>query len=153
MCSQLISFKRWGCSGCMHGCSLGLIARFPVSRGKACNCAQVDYIRFTSRLRKDYFWTTKGKLLQPEEAVARLHKDYACRVCRGHKSKTDRCRTMVPMSVQPQCKGELHPLSPKISQGFLSLPGLTQPQFPKVWFSGLPQPQLSQVSLSWNSLS
>jgi hypothetical protein len=93
------------------------------------------------------------QLLQPEEAVARLHNDYACRDCRGHKSQTDQCRTIVPMSVQAQCKGELHPLNPKISHGFPSLPGLTQPQFPKVWFSGLPQPQLPQVSVFWNSLS
>jgi hypothetical protein len=54
--------------------------------------------------------------------VARLRKDYACRVCRGYKSKTDRCRTMVPMSVQAQCKRELHPLSPKISQDFPRIP-------------------------------
>jgi hypothetical protein len=62
------------------------IAKFPASRGKACNSAQVKYIRFPSRFRKVYFWLTKElgrKLLQPEEAVARLHEDYACRACRG----------------------------------------------------------------------
>jgi hypothetical protein len=102
-----------------------VIARFPVLRGKACNSAQVDYIRFTCRLRKDYSCMTKElgrKLLRPEEAVARLHKDYACRVCRGYKCKTDRCQIVVPMSVQAQRKGELHPLRVKISQDFPRIP-------------------------------
>jgi hypothetical protein len=120
-----------------HARTIGT-AKFPVSRGKACHSAQVDYIRFTSRLRKVYFWMTKvlgRKLLQPEEAVARLRKDHACRACRGYKSKTNRCQRIV------QCRCMLNvrrapPIEFKISQGFPFSPWLDTATVSQAWFKG-----------------
>jgi hypothetical protein len=96
----------------------------------------------------------RDKAASAGEAEARLHKDCACRACRGYKSKTDRCRRIVQCRCKlivwrtPPIESKIspkNPLSPWLNKAtFLSLvlrltSTTPQPSFPILEFCLGPQ--------------